>query len=81
MCAIAQEAREARLLLPPSAQRIDIVTHQLFHEYAKDVNNVRWRFMQRANRTWVQHHAALIHLSRYILLGVERRRGARGPAR
>ena len=69
ICALAQEAREARLLLPPSMQSIDLITHQPFHEYAKDVNNVRRRFMEHANQTWVQHYAALSHLSRYILLG------------
>ena len=70
MCAVVQyEAREERLLLPPSARRIDIDTREPFQEYAEDVNNVRRRFVQRANRTWVQHHAALVHLSRYILLG------------
>lgn len=69
MCALAQEARETRLLLPPSMQRIDWITHQPFNEYAKDVNNVRRRFMDRANRTWIQHWAAFSRLSRYILLG------------
>ena len=69
ICALAQEARETRLLLPPSMQRIDIVTHQPFHEYAKDVNNVRRRFMEDASGTWVQHWAAMSHLGRYILLG------------
>jgi hypothetical protein len=69
ICALAQEAREARLLTPPSMQRIDLITHQPFHEYAGDVTNIRRRFMQHANRTWVQHYAALSHLSRYLLLG------------
>jgi len=69
ICALAQEAREARLLLPPSLQRIDLITHQPFSEYAKDVNNVRRRYMERASRTWMQHFAALSHLSRYIILG------------
>ncbi|KAL3773386.1 hypothetical protein ACHAW5_010992 [Stephanodiscus triporus] len=68
VCALAQEARETRLLLPPSMQRIDLITHQPFSEYAKDVNNVRRRFMERANRTWMQHFAALSHLSRYLIL-------------
>ncbi|KAL7468756.1 hypothetical protein ACHAXS_008985 [Conticribra weissflogii] len=69
ICALAQEAREARLLLPPKMQRVDLLTHQPFHEYAKDVNDVRRRYMTRASRTWVQHYAALSKLSRYILLG------------
>jgi len=68
VCALAQEAREARLLLPPSMQRVDLVTHQPFAEYAHDVYSIRRRFMERANRTWVQHYAALSHLSRYVLL-------------
>ena len=69
ICALAQEAREARLLLPPSMQRIDYFTHQPFHEYAKDVNNLRRRYMERASGTWRSHWGALSHLSRYILLG------------
>ena len=69
ICSLAQEARETRLLLPPSMQRIDLITHQPFSDYAKDVNNVRRRFMERANRTWMQHFAALSLLSRYLLLG------------
>ena len=68
ICALAQEAREARLLLPPSMQRIDMITHQPFHEYHKELNNVRRRFMERASRTWIQHWSALSRLSRYILL-------------
>ena len=55
ICALAQEARETRLLLPPVMRRIDLITHQPFHEYSKDVNKVRRRFMEHANRTWVQH--------------------------
>ena len=68
ICALAQEARETRLLLPPKMQRIDLITHQPFHEYAKDVNNVRRRFMEKASRTLYMHWAALSRLSRYILL-------------
>ena len=69
ICALAQEARETRLLVPPSMQRVDLITHQPFHEYAKDVNNVRRRFMEHTSRSWMQHYAALSHLSRYILVG------------
>ena len=69
ICALAQEARETRLLVPPSMQRVDLITHQPFHEYARDVNNVRRRFMEHASRSWMQHYAALSHLSRYILVG------------
>lgn len=69
VCALAQEARETRLLLPPKMQRIDLITHQPFHEYANEVNNVRRRFMERASRTWYQHYSALSQLSRYILIG------------
>lgn len=68
-CALAQEARETRLLLPPSMQRVDLMTHQPFQEYAKDVNNLRMKFMEKTNRTWLQHYSALSHLSRYILVG------------
>lgn len=68
ICALAQEARETRLLLPPKMQRVDLITHQPFHEYAKDVNNVRRRFMEKASRTLYMHWAALSQLSRYILL-------------
>jgi len=52
-----------------SSQRVDLITHQPFHEYARDVNNVRRRFMEHASRSWMQHYAALSHLSRYILVG------------
>ncbi|KAL9184043.1 hypothetical protein ACHAXT_002129 [Thalassiosira profunda] len=69
VCALAQEAREARLLTPPAMQRIDLITHQPFGEYAHDVNNIRRRFMQQADRAWMQHWAALSNLSRYLLLG------------
>ena len=69
ICALAQEARETRLLVPPSMQRVDLITHQPFHEYASDVNNVRRRFMEHASRSWMQHYTALSHLSRYILFG------------
>jgi hypothetical protein len=69
ICALAQEARETRLLVPPSMQRVDLITHQPFHEYARDVNNVRRRYMEHASRSWMQHYAALSHLSRYILVG------------
>ncbi|KAL7444710.1 hypothetical protein ACHAXM_010918 [Skeletonema potamos] len=69
ICALAQEARETRLLVPPRMQRVDLITHQPFYEYAKDVNNVRRRYMEHASRSWMQHYAALSHLSRYILVG------------
>jgi hypothetical protein len=68
-CALAQEARETRLLLPPSMQRVDLMTHQPFQEYAKDVNNLRMKFMEKSSRTWLQHYSALSLLSRYILVG------------
>ncbi|KAL7551495.1 hypothetical protein ACHAWF_014682 [Thalassiosira exigua] len=70
ICAIAQEAREVRLLLPPSSQMIDLITHQPFREYAKEVHNLRRRFMENASRTWAQHYAALSTLSRFILTAI-----------
>ena len=68
ICALAQESREMRLLLPPKMQQIDLITHQPFDEYAKNVNNVRRRFMEKASRTSYMHWTALSRLSRYILL-------------
>ena len=53
VCALAKEAREAHLLFPPSMQHINLVTHQPFHEYAIDANNVRWQLTEHARQTWV----------------------------
>ncbi|KAL7553195.1 hypothetical protein ACHAWF_016464 [Thalassiosira exigua] len=68
ICAIAQEAREVRLLVPPKLQRIDLMTHQPFREYANDIHVLRRKFMDRATRNWDHHFNALSQLSVYILL-------------
>jgi len=70
VCALAQEAREIRLLLPPRLQRIDFITHQPFHEYQKDVNELRrgWMGKDRAKGGIMPHIYALSRLSRYIIM-------------
>jgi len=69
VCALAQEAREMRLLLPPRLQRIDYITHQPFSEYQKDVNELRrgWMGKKQRKRGFLPHYNALSRLSRYIL--------------
>jgi hypothetical protein len=69
ICALAQEAREARLLLPPKDQRVDYLTHQPFEEYYKDVYFLRqkWKSSNDKRYSWKSHFAALSKLSRYIL--------------
>lgn len=69
VCALAQEAREMRLLLPPRYQRIDYITHQPFSDYQKDVNELRrgWMGKKRKKGGFVPHYNALSRLSRYIL--------------
>mmetsp|Transcript_16382 Transcript_16382/g.31027 ORF Transcript_16382/g.31027 Transcript_16382/m.31027 type:complete len:931 (-) Transcript_16382:112-2904(-) len=69
ICALAQEAREARLLLPPKDQRVDYLTHQPFEEYYKDVYLLRqhWKSSHDKKYSWKSHFAALSKLSRYIL--------------
>lgn len=69
VCALAQEAREMRLLLPPRYQRIDYITHQPFSEYQKDVNELRlgWMGKKRKKGGLGPHWNALSRLSRYIL--------------
>ena len=66
ICALAQEAREIRLLLPPRYQRIDFITHQPFHEYQKDIIDMRrgWR----GKSGLASHLNAMSRLSRYILV-------------
>ena len=64
ICALAQEARETRLLLPPKDQRVDYITHQPFSEYFKDVHFLR----RSGGHGWKSHFAALSRLSRYILM-------------
>ncbi|GKY91987.1 hypothetical protein MPSEU_000170300 [Mayamaea pseudoterrestris] len=70
VCALAQEAREMRLLIPPRYQRIDFITHQPFHEYQKDVINLRLGWMGKSElmRGIMPHWSALSRLSRYILV-------------
>jgi len=70
ICALAQEAREVRLLVPPRYQRIDFITHQPFHEYQKEVNDLRrgWLGKSRKKSGLKPHWNALSRLSRYILI-------------
>jgi len=73
VCALAQEAREVRLLLAPKLQRLDFITHQPFAEYYGDVYFLRqsWKGMlgSDAKKTgWGPHIRALSTLSRYLLL-------------
>jgi len=70
VCAIAQEAREIRLLLPPRYQRIDFITHQPFREYQRQVNDLRrgWLGRRERLRGMLPHYEALSRLSRYILV-------------
>ena len=69
VCALAQEAREIRLLVPTRYQRVDYITHQPFHEYQKDVNELRlgWLGKSRKKSGIMPHLNALSRLSRYIL--------------
>jgi hypothetical protein len=69
VCALAQEAREIRLLLPPRYQRVDYITHQPFHEYQKAVNDLRrgWLGKTRGKGGIMPHFNALSRLARYIL--------------
>lgn len=70
ICALAQEAREIRLLVPTRYQRIDYITHQPFHEYQKVVNDIRrgWLGKTRKKSGIMPHFHALSRLSRYILV-------------
>ena len=78
ICALAQEGREIRLLLPPKQQRIDLITHQPFHEYYKAIYDLRLQWMAKNRDRKVgarsvglgsaPHLRALSDLSRYILL-------------
>ncbi|KAK1746814.1 hypothetical protein QTG54_002158 [Skeletonema marinoi] len=49
---------------PPSMQRVDLITHQPFHEYARDVNNVRRRFMEHAT-SWFTWGDALVLIATF----------------
>ena len=70
ICALAQEAREIRLLVPTRYQRVDYLTHQPFHEYQKTVNELRrgWLGKSRLKASVMPHFQALSRLSRYILV-------------
>ena len=70
ICALAQEAREIRLLVPTRYQRVDYLTHQPFHEYQKSVNELRrgWLGKSRLKASVMPHFQALSRLSRYILV-------------
>ena len=69
--ALAQEAREIRLLLPTRFQRIDFITHQPFYEYQKHLNDLRrgWLGKTRGKSGMLPHFNALSRLSRFILGG------------
>jgi len=75
ICALAQEGREIRLLLPPRLQRVDILTHQPWYEYYRDIYNLRlrWKAQNRDKKRNVRgfeigpHFRALSQLSRYII--------------
>lgn len=69
ICALAQEAREIRLLVPTRYQRVDFITHQPFHEYQKNVNELRraWLGKSRKKFGFMSHFSAISRLSRYIL--------------
>lgn len=70
ICALAQEAREMRLLVPTRFQRLDYITHQPFHEYQKEVNDLRrgWMGKTRKKSGIMPHFKALSRLSRHILV-------------
>jgi hypothetical protein len=70
VCALAQEAREIRLLVHPKFQRIDFITHQPFSEYQGAVNDLRrgWLGKTRRKTGLVPHIQALSRLSRYIVI-------------
>lgn len=70
VCALAQEAREIRLLVPTRYQRIDFITHQPFHEYHRTVTDLRLGWMGKTRRVSgiLPHYNALSRLSRYIVV-------------
>jgi hypothetical protein len=69
ICALAQEAREMRLLVHPKFQRVDYCTHQPFSDYQGAVNDLRraWLGKTRRKGGWWPHVQALSNLSRYII--------------
>jgi len=70
ICALAQEAREVKLLVPPKFQRIDLLTHQPFSEYQPAINELRRAWLGKARRKagLMPHLQALSRLSRQILI-------------
>ncbi len=71
ICALAQEAREVRLLIPPKSQRVDFITHQPWNEYFKDIYDLRLRWKEKNNgvrRNYGSHFRALSLLSRSIIV-------------
>ena len=63
VCALAQEAREARLLVPPKLQRVDYLTHQPFYEYHKRITDLRRRSIGGV----INHAKSLSTLSKYLI--------------
>lgn len=71
ICALAQEAREVRLLVPPKSQRLDLITHQPWKDYFKNIYDLRisWKEKQvGVRRGWRSHFQALSTLSRTIVI-------------
>ena len=64
MCALAQEARETKLLVPKLAQRLDYLTHQPWYEYESQMQQLR----QNQVTSFKAHMKIISKLSRYILL-------------
>jgi len=62
-CALAQEGREARLLVPPKLQKIDYLTHQPFHEYHQRTKDLR----KRAIGGVFNHAKSMSKLSKYLI--------------
>ncbi len=70
ICALAQEAREVRLLMPPKIQRVDLITHQPWHEYFKEIYDLRRSWKEKklgVRKSWSSHFQALSTLSRTIV--------------
>lgn len=64
VCALAQEARETKLLVPKLAQRVDYITHQPWYEYETQVKALR----QSNNSSFRAHLNVISKLSKHILL-------------
>jgi hypothetical protein len=71
ICALAQEAREVRLLVPPKLQRVDFITHQPWSEYFTDIYDLRlgWKEKSRGVKKRLgSNFGALSTLSRSIVV-------------